>query len=246
MAGKGDTGEGLKGRTAVVTGASSGIGRAIALCFGRKGARVALMARRKDRLDEVKAEIEKAGGEALVVPADLGKPEEISEAFARIRREWGDPDILVNNAGVGVHGPLVDQTLADYDRVFDLNMRALFLATNEVLPAMLRRKSGDIVNISSIAGKMGLANSALYCASKFAVMGLSEALLEEVREKNVRVTVISPGAVDTEIFGPRVPQADRKNMIRPENVAEAALLAVSGTQNATYKEIIIRPRRPVP
>jgi len=192
----------LRGRCAVVTGASSGIGKAIALRFAKAEAKVALLARRKERLEGVKARIEEDGAEALVVPADLSDPKEVRRAFDVIRRKWEDPDILVNNAGVGCHGPMVSTTIEDFEKVFNVNVRGLYLATMEVLDAMLKKKSGDIINISSISGKMGMANSALYCASKFAVMGLSEALLEEVREKNVRVTVICPGMVDTEIFGP--------------------------------------------
>lgn len=235
----------LNGKTAVVTGASSGIGKAIALRFGREGARVILLARRKNRLEEVARQIEKGGSETLVIPTDLLDPKQISKAFAEIRREGKDPEILVNNAGTGFFGPLVDSKLDEYETIFNLNVRALYLATQEVLPAMIRAQEGTIINIASIAGKMGLAGSALYCASKFAVMGFSEALLEEVRSHNVRVAVICPGLVSTEFFGRGEVKGNRPDFIQPEDVAEAALLCASETQTATFKEIVIRPRRPV-
>ncbi len=235
----------LGGRTAVVTGASSGIGRAIALRFGREGAQVALLARRKNRLEEVAHEIEKEGSKALVIPVDLLNPKQISKAFADIRRQWKDPEILVNNAGTGSFGPLVESKLEEYETIFNLNVRALYLATKEVLPALIRAREGTLLNIASIAGKMGLAGSALYSASKFAVMGLSEALLEEVRPYNIRVSAICPGLVSTEFFGRSGVKGNRPDFIQPEDVAQAALLCASETQTATFKEIVIRPKRPV-
>lgn len=235
----------LSGRTAVVTGASSGIGRAIVLRFGKAGARVALLARRKNRLEDVAREIEKGGGEALVFQADLLDPKQITKAFGEIRRLWKDPEILVNNAGTGFFGPLAESKLEEYETTFNLNVRALYLATQEVLPAMIRAQRGTIINISSIGGKMGLAGSAIYCASKFAVMGLSEALLEEVRSYNIRVSVICPGLVSTEFFGRTDVEGSRPDFVQPEDVAEAALLCASETQTATFKEIVIRPRRPI-
>lgn len=234
----------LEGKTAVVTGASSGIGRAIALRFGKAGARVALLARRKNRLEEVAQEIKKSGGGALVVVVDLLDPKQISKAFAEIRHAWKDPEILVNNAGSGSFGPLAESKLEEFETTFNLNVRALYLATKEVLPAMVRAREGTIINISSLAGKMGLAGSAIYCASKYAVLGLSEALLEEVRGHNVRVAVICPGLVSTEFFGRTNVKGNRQDFIRPEDVAEAALLCASDTQTACFKEIVIRPRRP--
>lgn len=235
----------LTGRTAVVTGASSGIGRAIALHFARAGARVALVARRKDRLHEVCKEIEAGGGQALDVQADLLEPDQISNAFALIRKAWGDPHILVNNAGTGSQKPLANSTLEEYDATFNLNVRAPYLATKEVLPAMIRDREGTIINISSIAGKVGLPGWSLYCASKFALIGLSEALLEEVRGHHVRVAVICPGTVNTEFFGRTNEESSTSDFIQPEDVAQAALLCASETQTATFKEIVIRPRRPL-
>lgn len=228
-----------------MTGASGGIGRAIALCFAEAGARVALLARRRERLEEVGRQIEKMDAEALVLPTDLREPDQISKAFQEIREKWKDPEILVNNAGAGRYNAVVDSTLEEYETIFNLNLRALYLATKEVLPAMLQAREGTIINIASIAGKMGLAGSALYCASKYAVMGFSEALLEEVRGHNVRVSVICPGLVNTEFFGRTNVRGNRADFIQPEDVAQAALLCATQTQTAAFKEIVIRPRRPL-
>lgn len=234
-----------KKRLAVVTGASSGIGRAIAVRFARAGIRVAMVARRISRLEEIKSAIGKDGGEACVYGADLCRADEIAGLFGKIRKECGDPDILVNNAGIGTYGPLAESKVEDFDRVFNLNVRALYLATREVVPAMVRNRSGSIINIASIAGKMGIANVSIYCASKFAVMGLTVSLLEELRDKNIRVSAICPGLVNTEFFDKGGVEGDRKKFIQPEDVAEAAYLCINEDNAATLSEIVIRPRTPV-
>jgi len=237
----------LEGKKAVVTGASSGIGRAIAFAFGREGAEVALLARREKNLQEVKKQIEKNGGQAHIFPVDLREPRQIAEVFQQIRRKMGAPEILVNNAGMGFHGSVAEATLEEYQETFDLNVRAYFLCVKEVLPAMTAARSGSIVNIGSIVGKMGLARSALYSASKFAVTGFSEALLEEVREDNIRVSLICPGLVNTEFFGRRKkpPRGEVADYIQPEDIAEVAVLCAGDTRTATLKEIIVCPRRPI-
>lgn len=229
-----------------MTGASSGIGRAIARRFAKEGAQVALVARREEQLKELQKEIEKNGGKAQTFVADLSETCAITEVFSRIRKTIGDPQILVNNAGVGFPGKVVDLNLEDYEKTFAVNFRAVYVASKEVLPAMIKAKEGTIINIGSIAGKIGMANSSLYSASKFAVTGFSEALLEEVREHNVRVSLICPGRVHTELFGNKSSFSGKiENYIQPEDIAEAALLCASDTQSATYSEIIVRPRRPV-
>jgi short-subunit dehydrogenase len=223
----------LKGKIAVITGASSGIGRAIALKFAACQAKVVLIARDKQRLNEVKGLIQDQGRKAFTFKADLTCPEEIKDVFTRIRTQVGHPHILVNSAGIGSLGKaVIDITAEDYQQIFDINVRAAFLVIPQVLPAMIKAKEGTIINIGSISGKIGKANQSLYCASKFALAGMTEALLEEVRAYNIRVSLISPEMVHSKF-------------IQPEDIAEAALLCVSSTQTATIKEIIIRTRRPV-
>ena len=237
----------LKGKKVVVTGASSGIGKAIAIKFGEEGAGLAILARREDRLNETKNEIEAKGGRAFVFKVDLLQDQKIGEVFNDIRRTLGDPDILVNNAGTGFFGKsIVDSTLEEFDQTFKLNVRAYYLCIKQVLPAMIRSRDGVIINISSISGKMGMPNAAIYCASKFAVMGLCESILEEVRQYNIRVSMICPGLVRTEFPGRGRPiRGNVEDYIQPEDVAEAAFLCARDTQTATFKEIIVRPRRPI-
>lgn len=236
----------VKGKIAVITGASSGIGEAIARRFAKVGSEVVLLARRQKKLEKIKAEIEGDGGKAHVFSVDLRDLKAIERTFARIKKEIGDADILVNNAGCGGYGPAEEIAPEEFARTFDLNVRAVFFCTRQVLPAMKNKQEGTIINISSQAGLRGLANATLYCASKFAVTGYSQSLLEEVRGSNVRVSYICPGFVNTEFFGDTPPKGTFDDYIQPDDVAEAALLCASDTQNATFKEIIVRPRRPVP
>ncbi len=235
----------LKGKIAVVTGASSGIGRAIALKFAAHGAVVVLIARRQERLDEVKGQIGQAGGKAFAFAVDLTDPKAIAEVFTRIRKDVGEAHILVNNAGKGSVGKtIVDTTMDDYDQVFDLNVRAIFLLLQQVLPSMLKSKAGTIINIGSISGKTGKARQTLYCASKFALVGLTESLLEEVKEHNIRVSLICPDVVHTEGNG-KSARGNVENYIQPDDIAEAALLCARETESATIKEIVVRTRRPI-
>jgi 3-oxoacyl-[acyl-carrier protein] reductase len=237
----------LRGKVAIITGASSGIGRAIAMTFAGCGARVVLIARNQQRLNEVKEAIEAKGGEAFAFQVDLGQPQEIEDVFAKIRSQAGDADILVNNAGVGSLGKTVVETTAeDYQRIFDVNVRAIFLIIPQVLPAMIKAREGTIINIGSISGKAGKANQALYCASKFALVGLTESLLEEVKAHNIRVSLICPDVVHTESNGKaKSSRGNLENYIHPGDIAQAALLCVSDTQTATIKEIVVRTRRPI-
>ena len=231
----------------MITGASSGIGRGIAYLFAREGAQVALVARRKERLEQLRDDIEKQGGQAFSYPFDLYRIEAIPELIDEIQAQLGGIDVLVNNAGMGYHGSVVDATTAEYDQIFDLNVKALFVATKSVLPPMIKKRDGVIINIGSISGKMGMSQLSLYCASKFAVTGFTHSLLEEVREHNIKVSLICPGMVNTEFFGNRAnhPPGSVENYIQPEDIAEACVLCASASQTATLKEIVVRPRRPV-
>ena len=237
----------LKGKVAIITGASSGIGRAIALKFAACGVKVVLIARNLQRLNEVKEAIESEGGKAFVFKVDLARPQEIKEVFAKIRAQAGEADILVNNAGVGSLGKTIaETTVEDYQQIFDVNVRAIFLIIPQILPAMIKAREGTIINIGSISGKVGRANQSLYCASKFALVGMTESLLEEVKAYNIRVCLICPDVVHTESNGKTKPaRGNLDNYIQPDDIADAALLCVSDTQTATIKEIVVRTRRPI-
>ena len=166
----------LSGQVAIITGVSSGLGRATALALAQVGAKVALVARRQDELVTVATEIESHGGRTLVLPFDLAQGNEIMAISQRTVEAFGRIDLLVNAAGTDVPGPVVDLTLEQWDRVLNVNLRASFLLAKAVFPYMRQAGRGTIVNISSVAGKRGWANAAAYCASKFGLTGLTQAL----------------------------------------------------------------------
>ena len=187
----------LEGRVAVVTGASSGLGRATALELAAAGADVVLLARSGSQLAEVAREVEAHGGRALPIPVDLADVTATATAMARIEEELGGIDVLVNAAATDAPGPVDDLEVADWDRVLAVNLRAPFLLAKLAFRSMRGRGGGTVVNVSSVAGKRGWANAAAYCASKFALSGLTQALAAEGRQHGIRVCVLFPGAMAT-------------------------------------------------
>jgi 3-oxoacyl-[acyl-carrier protein] reductase len=232
----------LKGKVAIVTGAGRGIGRAIALALSRAGARVALAARSEAELRAVAEEIRSHDGDALVVPTDVTREDEMERLVKQTLQEWGAIDVLVNNSGWGKTTPVVNITLEDLDRTFQVNLRAPMVLCRLVLPKMIEKKSGAIVNIGSISGKAGAANTAAYSASKFGVIGFTQSLFEEVREYGIKVAVILPGFVDTPLI-PQTKRLDRTKMIRPEDIAETVLFILSSPANSCPVEITVRPQQ---
>jgi|SRR6516162_8652420 len=187
----------LKGQVAIITGVSSGLGRATALALAQAGARVALVARRQDELVGLATEIESYGGGALVLPLDLAQGSEIMTISQRTIEAFGRIDVLVNAAGTDAPGPVVDLTLEQWDRVLNVNLRASFLLAKAVFPYMRQAGHGTIVNISSVAGKRGWANAAAYCASKFGLTELTQALAAEGSAHGIRACIIYPGGMAT-------------------------------------------------
>jgi NADP-dependent 3-hydroxy acid dehydrogenase YdfG len=195
----------LTGTVAIVTGASSGIGEATARRLAEQGASVAVVARRKDRLDILVKDIESAGGTALAVAADIADRTQADQAVQAVVDRFGRLDILINNAGLMLLGPIVGADVEEWERMIAVNQKGLLYVTNAALPHLLRaaqddlRQVADIVNISSIAGRVAWANFGVYNMTKFGVNGFTEALRQEVTKKHVRVGVLEPGAVDTEL-----------------------------------------------
>jgi NAD(P)-dependent dehydrogenase (short-subunit alcohol dehydrogenase family) len=187
----------LAGQVALVTGASSGLGRATAVALAQAGADVALLARGQHDLEQAAAEVERAGRRALVLVADLADPEALVGAVARVVAAFGRVDVLVNAAGTGVPAPVAELALEDFDRVVAVNLRAPFVLAKAVVPHMRAAGGGTIVNVSSVAGKRGWADAAAYCASKFALTGLTQALAAEGRPDGIRACVLYPGAMAT-------------------------------------------------
>ena len=238
----------LAGKVALVTGASSGIGRATALALAGAGARVAAVARRADRLQSLVSDIGR--DTAVVVEADVSDEAAINRAVADVHARWGRLDVLVNNAGVMLLGPIESADTEDWRRMMDTNVLGLMYATHAALPIMRAQGSGDVVNISSTAGRTARAGVGAYNASKWAVNAFSEALRQECVPHRIRVTVIEPGIVATELrehithAGAKADierRAQSLTQLEPEDVAAAILYAVSQPAHVCVNEILMRP-----
>jgi 3-oxoacyl-[acyl-carrier protein] reductase len=222
----------VQNQIAVVTGAGRGIGRGIAIELGRLGATVVLAARNQAELEDTAQVI---GANAIVAPADVRKKEQVERLCER------PVDILVNAAGLGVFGPVAGFSDEDFELLIQTNLRGIFFACRSVLPSMIERRRGHIINIASIAGKVGSANRAVYCASKFGVVGFTESLAEEVRQYGIRASVICPGSTDTRFSTSEPSGKARDRMLRPEDVAHAVRMIVTQEPNSFISEIIMRP-----
>ncbi len=240
----------LTGKVALVTGASSGIGEATARALAQEGAAVALVARREERLSALAQEITQAGGRAEVVALDVSTEAGAREAVQRTMSALGRLDILVNNAGLMLLGPVLDADTEDWRRMLDLNVLSLMVLTHAALPGMKAQGSGHVVNISSVSGRGASPTSAGYSASKWAVGGFSEGLRQEVRQFGVRVTVIEPGVVATELTN-HITHTQTKETyesrigtmtpLESEDIAAAVVYAVTQPQRVNVNEILIRP-----
>ena len=240
----------LDGRVALVTGASSGIGEATAIALAEAGAKVAIAARRKDRLQALAARLEPLGAEPLVLEADLLDEHVAQRIVADTERHFGKLDILVNNAGVMYLEPVAEADLGRWRRMLELNVLSLIASTQAALAGMRSRRDGHIVNVSSTAGRIANPNAAAYSATKFGVVAFSEALRREVYADNIRVSVIEPGVVQTELrdhIGHAATQASlnawASNMrqLQPEDVADAIVFCVSRPAHVNVNEILMRP-----
>lgn len=240
----------LAGRVALVTGASSGIGEAAALALAAEGAKVAISARRRDRLEDLARRIGEAGGEALVLEADLLDEHEAQRIVADTEKHFGRLDILVNNAGVMYLEPVDSADLGRWRRMLELNVLSLIASTQAALPGMRERGDGHIVNISSTAGRVANANAAAYSATKFGVVGFSESLRKEAYKDNIRVSVIEPGAVATELRDHIADKDVQKNLnawadamrqLQGEDVANAIVFCVTQPSHVNINEILMRP-----
>lgn len=240
----------LARRIALVTGASSGIGEATAVALAEAGAKVAIAARRRDRLDQLAARLQALGAEPLVLPADLLDESEAQRVVAETEAHYGRLDILVNNAGVMYLEPVAEADLGRWRRMLELNVLSLIASTQAALRGMRERREGDIVNIASTAGRIANPMAAAYSATKFGVVAFSEALRREVYQDRVRVSVIEPGLVATElrdhIGNPAVKDAinawaDSLRQLQPLDVAEAILFCVTRPPHVSINEVLMRP-----
>jgi 3-oxoacyl-[acyl-carrier protein] reductase len=236
----------LRNQVAVVTGASRGIGEAVAHVLARMGAQVILTARDQTRLQEVKTAIEQFSGCAAVIPCDQTDSQAIAALGRQVHEECGRCDILVNNAGIGIVGkPLVECGIEEWDRMINTNLRAPYLMIRALAPMMIAAKSGHIINISSLAGRNPLPNGAAYAASKWGLNGLTYSVAEELRPHNIRVAVIAPGSVNTAFGGnsasPNGREKDSSKMIQPDDVARMVAALVTQGANCFTSEVLMRP-----
>ncbi|HUN34760.1 MAG TPA: SDR family NAD(P)-dependent oxidoreductase [Trebonia sp.] len=244
----------LAGTVALVTGASSGIGAATARSLAAEGATVALLARRRDRLDALADAIAADGGTAIGVQADITDRQQAADAVDRVVAELGRLDTVVNNAGLMLIGPVADAPPEEWDQMLRVNVEGLLHVTGAALPHLLRaaqdapRQVADIVNISSTAGRVARPGTAVYNLTKFGVTGFTEALRQEVMQKHVRVSIVEPGTVDTELSthvrdGLRQAieqQVKDLDLLRPEDIADAVTYVVTRDRRVAVNEILVR------
>lgn len=234
--------ENLQGRVALVTGAGRGIGKAVALSLAKTGCRLVLAARTVSQLYEVQRHIGESGGDAAVVRADLARDEDIEALAIESGRSFGPVNILINNAGWGKRAPVVKGEVSDWDQTLRVNLRAPMLLARALVPAMIEKGEGAVINIGSVSGKSGEADGAAYSASKFGLIGFTQSLYEEVREYGIKVSVILPGYVNTPLIPPNK-QLERSKMIQADDVAQAVLYVLTSPQTCCPVEITIRPQR---
>lgn len=245
----------LDGTVALVTGASSGIGAATAISLAAQGAAVGLAARRRDRLEALAERITKDGGRAQVRETDVTDEEQAKAMVDQTVEEFGRLDILVNNAGVMLLGPILDAPTEEWRRMVNLNVLGLLYCTHAALPHLLSaasedpRNVADVVNVSSVAGRVARLGSGVYNATKFGVVAFSESLRQEVTTRHVRVTIIEPGAVLTELathLRPEILEQQARNfadveMLRSEDISDAVTYAVTRPRHVALNEILVRP-----
>ena len=230
----------LAGKVAVVTGASRGIGRAISVALAEQAATVVLAARSTQKLEETAEQVVEAGGKPEIVDADLAREQSIKDLVKTISEEFARLDILVNNAGVTHSARLEATTTADWDRCFQVNARAPFLLCREALPLLRKAEAAYIINIASVVGVKGYPLQSAYTASKHALRGMTISLAEELRGSNIRVHLLCPGGVDTELVQKVRPDIKKEDLMQPEEIAELVLYLVTHEGNAVMDELHIR------
>ena len=230
-------------KRAIVTGASSGIGKAVTLALAHAGIDLALVGRSTERLEAVAASAREQGVDVQTYAFDLLELDQVKTKFEAIAAELGQVDVLINNAGMGYTGSLEQTSLADWQQVIDLNLTSAFQVTLGVLPRMRQQQQGQIINVSSIAAKTAFPEWGAYCVSKAALNALSQAIAAEERANGIRVTTVMPGAVNTPIWDTETVDADfdRAMMLTPENLAETILQVVQLPAGANIEEIVVTP-----
>jgi 3-oxoacyl-[acyl-carrier protein] reductase len=236
----------LKGKNALVTGASRGIGRAISKALATEDINLFLTARDDTLLDELKNELSAFNTKVAYKTADLTLEEEIIEMFEAALKALGRIDILINNAGIGISGNVVDMDLSDWEKVYRVNLKAPFMLARLAARDMIKRESGYIINIGSGASKTPIARYASYCATKHGLLGFSESLALELREYNIKVSIILPGSTATHFSGgsPEARRASKPGILRPEDIADSVLYLLRQSDIAWTSVMNLRPLNP--
>ncbi|MGG4203439.1 3-ketoacyl-ACP reductase [Paenibacillus jamilae] len=218
----------LKNKTAIITGASKGIGKAIAETLAKEGVNLGLISRTLTDLQKLQDSLGSTYGVKVVsAVADISDRTQAAAAVASLEHELGAVDILINNAGIATFGTVADMDPEEWERIIRVNLMGTYYVTHAALPSMLAQKSGNIINISSTAGERGFATGSAYCASKFALMGFTEALMQEVRKSNIRVTALTPSTVNTELAANAgLSIGDEDRMLQPQDLADLTLAAL--------------------
>jgi len=240
----------IKGKVAIITGASSGIGYSSELAISKAGVIVAIGARRTDKLEQLENEIKKNGGEVLSHKLDVTKKDDCNAFVDQAIKKWGTVDILVNNAGLMPLSFVKNLKVDEWEQMIDVNIKGVLFCTAAVIPQMKKEKSGHIVNISSVAGRIVFPSGSVYCATKHAITAFSEGLRQELSARsNIRVTCIEPGAVETELLNTITDESLQsfldaaKNMqaLKATDIADAILFAVQSPEHMNVNEILVRP-----
>ena len=235
----------LKGRIALVTGAGKGIGKAVALALAKEGAHVGLVARTQKDLDSVAAEIKLLGVNVATATADVSNMQAVDAAVAKIKKELGTIEILINNAGTGTFGKFLELQPSMWENIVKVNLFGVYYVTRAILGDMIEKQTGDIINISSTAGKAGGAMTSAYSASKFAVFGLGESLMQEVRKHNIRVTTLAPSTIVTELAqSANLITGDAEKVMHPEDFAELIIAQLKLNRRLLLKEASIFSTNP--
>jgi 3-oxoacyl-[acyl-carrier protein] reductase len=229
----------LDGKVALITGASRGIGLAIAASLAGMGARLSLCARDPKRLEQAASELRRGGANVVAVPADVRNTSEITSLVRKTEESLGPVEILINNAGIGYFAPIQEASEANWDDVLDTNLKAVFLLTKAVAPGMIARHGGHVINIASLAGKNSFAGGGIYCASKWGLLGLTGCLAEDLRPFGIRVSAVCPGSVATD-FSPHTGR-DTSKMLQPEDVAHAVETILTQAPQSFISEVVLRP-----
>ena len=236
----------IKGKVAVVTGAARGIGKGIAIALAKEGVNVGIIARSENDLKEVAKEIEGYGVKAAYAVADVTNLEQVQAAAAKLKAELGLTDILINNAGAGKFEKLVDMDPADFKHIVDVSIMGTFNVSHTIVPQLIEKNAGDVINISSTNGLNGAATSSAYSAAKFGVIGITESLAAEVRRNNIRVTALTPSTIATDLADALnlIPAEKRDQYMHPEDVAEYIVSQLKLSQRMYIKNATLMNTNP--